>query len=293
MNVTEANASAAAMIGLFSSLGREVPRNAGSYRRVRILLRDGCCVGGARHPASCSLSTTNLASRIGNATQCAFAELADGFGLAEAGMVVPASMAVISGTDPRADDAPFMNSLFLMHTGGAAAPACDAWLTTVHIGDLGLCYLDSVEIDELRYPLRVERRGLVPDSEGAGQYCGAPAGIVEFGPVDTEMEAWFASDGTSNPPLGVKGGLSGGAAAQFRRRPDGGLEALPACGGVRLTSGERLVAICCGGGGYGEPTERDPRRVAHDVAEGRISRARAETVYGVVVNEGSMLAVQA
>jgi N-methylhydantoinase B len=289
MNVTEANASAAAMIGVFSGLGVEVPRNAGSYRRVRILLRDGCCVGGARHPACCSLSTTNLASRIGNATQSALAELADGFGLAEAGMVVPASMAVISGRDPRVDGATFMNSLFLMHTGGAAAPGCDAWLTTVHIGDLGLCYLDSVEIDELRYPLRIERRGLMPDTEGAGRYCGAPAGLVEFGPVDTEMQAWFASDGTRNPPLGVKGGLPGGAAAQFLRRRDGRLEPVPACGGVRLGPGERLVAICCGGGGYGAPQDRDPRRVAHDVAEGRVTRTRAKAIYGVVLDERGAL----
>ena len=42
-----------------------------------------------------------------------------------------------------------------MHTGGAGAPRADAWLTTVHIGDLGLCYLDSVEMDELLYPIRV------------------------------------------------------------------------------------------------------------------------------------------
>jgi N-methylhydantoinase B len=289
MNVTQANASAAALIGVFSSLGAEVPRNAGSYRRVRILLREGCCLGGSRHPACCSLSTTNLASRIGNATQTALAELAGGFGLAESGMVVPASMAVISGRDPRAGGARFMNSLFLMHTGGAAAPACDAWLTTVHIGDLGLCYLDSIEVDELRYPLRVARRGLLADSEGAGRHCGAPAGIVEFGPVATEMEAWFASDGMVNAPLGVNGGLPGGAAAQCRRRDDGALEPLPACGGVRLAAGERLVAICCGGGGYGAPHDRDPWRVMHDMAEGRIGKGRAEAVYGVVTDEGGGL----
>ena len=82
LNLSEASARTAAMIGIFSSLGEPVPRNAGSYRRVRILLRPGSCVGGAAHPASCSLSTTNLASRIGNATQSAIAEIADGFGMA-------------------------------------------------------------------------------------------------------------------------------------------------------------------------------------------------------------------
>jgi N-methylhydantoinase B len=167
MNMTEANASSAVMIGIFSSLGEVVPRNAGSYRRITIHLRENCCVGIPRHPASCSLSTTNLASKIGNATQTAIAELADGFGLAESGTIVPASMAVISGRDPRYGDAPFISSLFLMHTRGHGAPEADAWLRTVHIGDPGLCYLDSIELDELRYPIRVHARGIVRDSEGA------------------------------------------------------------------------------------------------------------------------------
>ena len=91
----------------------------------------------------------------------------------------------------------------------SAAKNLDAWLTTVHIGDLGLCYLDGVELDELRYPLRVLRRGIEPDSEGAGRFRGAPAGFCEYGPVGTSMVAWFASDGTINAPQGVRGGRIG------------------------------------------------------------------------------------
>jgi N-methylhydantoinase B len=283
MNVSEANAASAAMIGLFSGLAQPVPRNAGSYRRIAVRLRENCCVGIPRHPASCSLSTTNLASKIGNATQSAIAELADGFGLAESGTIVPASMAVISGRDPRYGGALFMNSLFLMHTGGPGAPAADAWLTTVHIGDLGLCYLDGVELDELRYPLRVLRRGIEPDTEGAGRFRGAPAGFCEYGPVGTKMEAWFASDGTINAPQGVRGGREGGRSAQFRRDVDGRLTPLEPCGGVVLAPGETLVARCCGGGGYGDPLERDPALVAADLAEGWIGRERAASVYGVVL----------
>jgi N-methylhydantoinase B len=284
MNVTEANACSAAMIGIFSSLGEPVPRNAGSYRRVRILLRPGSCVGGAVHPASCSLSTTNLASRIGNATQTAIAEISDGFGLAESGVIVPASMAVISGRDPRYGNAPFINSLFLMHTGGPGAGQQDAWLTTVHIGDLGLCYLDSVELDELRYPLRIIGRGIVPDSEGAGKWRGAPSGFCTYEPVGTQVEAWFASDGTLNPPQGVRGGRAGGTSAQARSAADGSKSDVPPCGGVLLLPGDRLECRCCGGGGYGDPLARDPIRVTEDTAEGWISRNRARDVYGVLLN---------
>lgn len=283
MNVTEANASSAVMIGIFSSLGETVPRNAGSYRRVKIRLRENCCVGGPRHPASCSLSTTNLASKIGNATQRAIAILADGLGLAESGTIVPASMAVISGRDRRYGNEPFINSLFLMHTGGAGAPHADAWLTTVHIGDLGLCYLDSVEIDELRYPIRVVGRGIVIDTEGAGRFRGAPSGFCEYGPIDAPIEAWFASDGSINAPLGVRGGLPGGRSGQFKRERDGTLAPLEPCGGVVLAPGETIVAYCCGGGGYGNPLDRDRKRVLEDVREGWITAERARDVYGVDV----------
>ena len=107
------------------------------------------------------------------------------------------------------------------------------------------------------------------------------AALAEFGPVGTTMTAWFASDGTENAPEGVRGGLPGGRAAQFRRGADGALTPVLAFGGVTLCPGETLVAICCGGGGYGPPAERDPDRVRHDVLEGWISAERAERVYRV------------
>ena len=198
-------------------------------------------------------------------------------------------MAVISGRDPRYGGMPFINSLFLMHTGGAGAPHADAWLTTVHIGDLGLCYLDSVELDELRYPLRVAARGIVPDSEGAGRQRGAPSGFCQYEPVGTQVEAWFASDGTLNAAQGVRGGLAGGTSAQARRTPDGLLVELPPCGGVILQPGDVLECRCCGGGGYGDPLTRDPAQVLADISEGWISPARGRIVYGVALHDDGTL----
>jgi N-methylhydantoinase B len=151
----------------------------------------------------------------------------------------------------------------------------------VHIGDLGLCYLDSIELDELRYPIRVHARRILRDSEGAGRFRFAPAGFCEYGPVDTSLEAWFASDGTVNAPLGICGGLAGGRSAQFKRCRDGRLKPLEPCGGVVIQPCETIVAYCCGGGGYGEPCDRAIERVREDVAEGWISAERARELYGV------------
>ena len=125
----------------------------------------------------------------------------------------------------------------------------------------------------------------MPDSEGAGRFRGAPSGFCEYGPVDTTLEAWFASDGTVNPPLGIRGGVPGGRSAQFKRGRDGRLDPVAPCGGVVLQPGETIVALCCGGGGYGDPHDRDPARVREDVAEGWISRERARDVYGARISD--------
>jgi N-methylhydantoinase B len=49
---------------------------------------------------------------------------------------------------------------------------------------------------------------------------------------------------------------------------------------VTVAPGETIVSVSCGGGGYGPPQQREPARVAHDVAERWISAERARTVYG-------------
>jgi len=284
LNLSESTARAAVLVGIFNSVDHRVPPNGGSARRVNIHLRENCVVGIPRHPASCSVATTNVFDRLANAVQRAVAELAAGHGMAEVGLSLPASVSVISGHDPRHDNAPYINQLILAWTGGPGGPAEDGWLTMGGPGDGGALLRDSVEIDELKHPLVVWEQKLLPDTEGAGRRRGAPSAIGEFGPLDAQMDAFFLSDGTVNPPMGVRGGLPGGRAKQFLRRPDGNLVPLDLCGSVVVQPGERLVSISTGGGGYGNPREREPQRVADDVREGWISTTRAAEVYGVVVS---------
>ncbi|MEM9881187.1 MAG: hydantoinase B/oxoprolinase family protein, partial [Pseudomonadota bacterium] len=85
-------------------------------------------------------------------------------------------------------------------------------------------------------------------------------------------------------PKGVRGGLSGGRAGQYLQTADGAREALEACAQVTLEPGQRMISIGCGGGGYGDPKQRDPERVAKDVADGIVSREWARQVYGVALH---------
>jgi N-methylhydantoinase B len=288
LNLSEATARAAAMVGVFNSIDHTVPPNGGSGRRVRVLLRENCVVGIPRHPASCSVATTNVFDRTANAVQRALAQVGDGMGMAEVGLSLPASVSVISGHDPRRG-APFMNQIILAWTGGAGTPHEDGWLTTGGVGDGGALMRDSVEVDELKHPIIVWRQNILPDTEGAGRRRGAPGGLAEFGPHGCAIQASFLSDGTVNPPLGAHGGQPGARARQFRRDADGTLEELPVYAHVMLEPGETLISYSTGGGGYGPPHEREPERVRHDVAEGWITPARAAEVYGVAIDEAGQV----
>ncbi|MFV3131613.1 hydantoinase B/oxoprolinase family protein [Niveispirillum sp. KHB5.9] len=283
MNLSEACARTAAMIGVFNSLDHRVPKNAGAFRRIDVVLRRGCIAGITEHPYSCSTATTNIADRVANAVQVAIADLGDGFGMAEVGAVIAPSAGVISGIDAR-NGRPFVNQIFLAFSGGAASPHADAWWTTAHVGNAGMCCIDGVELDELYQPLLVLRRGFLPDSEGAGQFTGAPSTIVEFGPLVGGFDIGYGSDGHINAPLGVRGGGTGGRADQWLVRADGGREALPACALVNVREGDVITAISAGGGGYGDPLARTPDSVAGAVREGYLSAARAHDVYRVALD---------
>jgi N-methylhydantoinase B len=148
-----------------------------------------------------------------------------------------------------------------------------------------MLYVDSIEVDELSFPILVRGQRIATDTEGAGRLRGAPSAFAEYGPVDCELRVIYASDGHRNAAQGARGGRHGAASRQYRRTLDGRLEELPGLGEITLAPGETVVSYSAAGGGYGDPRERDRERVRVDVAEGWITRERAREVYGVEIDE--------
>lgn len=284
LNLSEACARTAAMIGLFNSLPEEVPTNAGSFRRIDVQLREGCVVGVPRHPTSTSVATTNVADRVTAAVQLAIASLGEGHGMAEAGGFGAPTAAVISGRDQRAGGAPFVNQLFLVLSGGPGNPHNDGWLTLCHAGNGGMLYVDSVEVDELAFPILIRTQRIAADTEGAGRRRGAPSVEAEYGPLVGELTVIYAGDGHVNPALGAAGGERGATSRQERRDAAGELHPLEGQGAATLGAGESIVVFTAAGGGYGPPHTREVERICHDVAEGWVSRKRAASVYGVAID---------
>lgn len=282
INLTEATARSAALVGIFNSIDPTLPRNAGSFRRIDVAIRDGSVAGIPAHPVSCSAATTGVADRVANATQRAMAELIDGGGMAEACPFGPIASCTVSGRDPRRTNAPFVNFVFLT-TGGAGHPLNDGWVTLCHTGNGGVMTRDPIEVIEYLYPLRYWRNVVEPDREAAGTYRGAPSNLVEFGPVDCDVRIAWLADGAVHPAAGARGGDDGPRHQGHVLRADGTSEELGSYGDIMLAPDDRVVSFSGSGGGYGDPKERDPERVRHDVIEGIVSATRARDAYAVAL----------
>jgi N-methylhydantoinase B len=282
LNLSEACTRAGAMIAIYNCLPDDVPHNAGSFRRVDVLIRSGSLAGGLTHPYSASVSTTNILNRLINALQAGFAQLGGGHGLAEGAGACGAGFAVFSGVDPATGD-PYVNQLVIGNNGGPGTASCDGWITYAMPDCAKTIYIDSIEVLEQKYPIRFRALRLMADSGGAGQHRGAPGSEIVFGPARGTMQAFYFADFGAYPPAGVLGGGDGSLARVSKLSADGTEVAVPVIGDVTLEPGEWVRGLESGGGGYGDPLERDPDAVRVDVLDGWVSAEAARDIYGVVV----------
>lgn len=138
------------------------------------------------------------------------------------------------------------------------------------------------EFLERYFPMVIERYETVPDSGGPGKFRGGNGismtyRFLEPGVIAIHDDRWFI------PPWGVNGGLPGKRSSKLLRKAGGATVPLPSkCDGVRVEPGDRLDFVTWGGGGWGDPLERDPELVALEVRRGLVSREGARD-YGVVV----------
>jgi N-methylhydantoinase B len=281
-NESEACTVSAVMAGVFNSLDPEIPRNSGSFRRVKMLMREGAVVGKPKFPHSCSVATTNVADRLVNCTGAAFAQLGDGYGLAEGGVGMGVAFAVVSGKDHRYDDSPYVNQLIIANNGGPASARADGWLTYGLPVVGGLMYRDSVEIDELKHPMEFKHMRLVAGSGGAGRFRGAPGCDIAFGPKEHPITVIYPCDGQHFGAKGVRGGAGGTCAEGWHISANGLETKLPNVTQIEIKKGEQIRGLDSSGAGYGDPMQRDPRRVLHDVIEKWETPQRARELYGVV-----------
>ena len=141
---------------------------------------------------------------------------------------------------------------------------------------------------ESYYPLVVERYASIPDTGGPGLHRGGN-GVEKVYRLLEPGEISIHDDRHISQPWGILGGKPGQCSEKWLERPDGSREPLPSkVDNVKVASGDRIVFCTAGGGGWGDPLERDPSKVRNDVARGLLSREAAEQHYGVTLEGGAV-----
>lgn len=144
-----------------------------------------------------------------------------------------------------------------------------------------------VEFVESRFPMRIERLGLAPDSGGPGTHRGGLGYRKEIRSL-TGGGFMCIADRSILSCWGLNGGRAG---TPFRVTVDPGgqdereLEGL--CDDEAIAPGEVIRIETTGGGGWGDPLERDPAAVVLDVVQGKVTEAGANRDYGVVLDHSA------
>jgi N-methylhydantoinase B len=137
---------------------------------------------------------------------------------------------------------------------------------------------------ETYYPLRIEGYTSIIDTGGAGKHRGGN-GVEKVFLLLEEGEVSIHDDRHLSQPWGILGGRPGACSEKWLVRKDGSRQPLPAkVDNVRVYAGDRVIFRTAGGGGWGDPLERDPVRTRNDVARKLMSEAKAREEYGVVLS---------
>ena len=140
--------------------------------------------------------------------------------------------------------------------------------------------IESIEAEQ---PLMVEKHSFVPDSGGPGTYRGGLSILKEFRMVADEATFQIRTDRHDYLPWGVNGGKPGTPTRNYINPDSVGVE-IPGKHLMALKKGDLYRLVQAGGGGYGDPLERDIYSVLDDVEQEKLTVDYARREYGVVID---------
>jgi len=141
-----------------------------------------------------------------------------------------------------------------------------------------------VEVQESHSPVRVRRLEIMGDTGGAGKYRGGCGVRKDLEVYAEQAVVSLLGDRHRFRPKGLFGGQPG-ELARTVLNPEGNAELLQSKEVKKLKRGDVLSIQLSGGGGFGDPRERDRAAVMKDVADGYVSAKAAKELYGVDVTE--------
>ena len=253
--------------GIRCLVGADIPNNAGSLETIKVSAPAGCLLNAVRPaPVSARGSIGHLLPDL--LFGCLHQVIPDKVP-AESASCIWGPM-LYGGTDSSSF------SLVNAHAGGMGArPGLDGLSAT---GFPSGVRCTPVEMTESVSPIVIWRKELLADSGGAGKFRGDLGQVMEYGHINNEaftLSAMF--ERVQNPAKGRNHGEAGKAGKLYTS----GGKTLNAKGQQLIPAEEHLILEMPGGGGVGNPLERDRELVRNEITDELISRESAMTVYGL------------
>ena len=146
-----------------------------------------------------------------------------------------------------------------------------------------------VEIAEVELPVRFERYSIEQNTGGPGKHRGALAQVRQVKSLAHNAILQIRSDKRKYPPYGLHGGKPGSPSWNILN-PGDGETVLPTMGTTELKCGDVIRHVMAGGGGWGDPLERDPKAVEADIRDEKVTIDHALAQYGAVIDPATLRA---
>ncbi|MES2534508.1 MAG: hydantoinase B/oxoprolinase family protein [Pseudomonadota bacterium] len=283
MNCSRASAISGVQYAIKSITDPENPPNAGSYRPIKVLTKPGTLCDAL--PPGSMVGYAEVAYRVLDSTMRALADAAPEAALASGSGSTGTS--VVGGGDSRPNaKKPFFLTLELS-SGAYGARATKDGINGIRYG-VGNAGHVPIEADEMENPILFERYEIVADTGGAGKFRGGNGFSRVFRVLANEASICLCADRHRSQPQGLFGGQPG-RSAQYVLDPGTDRERRLSSKTpyVPLAEGTLVWLQSAGGGGYGDPKQRDRALIERDLQDGYITDACATGEYGYTHSEGA------
>jgi N-methylhydantoinase B len=184
------------------------------------------------------------------------------------------------GLDPTKQGRFVAYELILGGTGARATrDGCEAMSSAFNASNI------PVEAQEAVQPVVIERFELIPDSAGPGRQRGGCGVRRDMRILGNDVKFSNLSERQKFAPFGLFGGEPGALGSTIINPGDASERQVGGKVSMDLEYGDVVSFRLAGGGGYGEPIERDPEAVARDVELGLVGRDAARDQYRVVIGD--------
>jgi N-methylhydantoinase B len=256
----------------------EIPKNEGFFDQIKLVVPQGCVLN--PHPGRpVSAGTHHPGADVGEVIAVAMQDVLPDKAVPQTYKTgIPT---IIVGVDPRTG-ATFTDHSAEVYAGWCnAAKGMDAW--GAQNASFGNLWKATAEINESLYPHIQWGRDYRTDSGGPGQWRGLCGSHYEK-EVLVDAKVYTYVVGMKYPMPGICGGTAGAPNEMIiRYGSDDPYRVAHTADWVPISAGERVMYDYGGGGGWGDPLDRDPQAVLDDVLDEYVSHEAAERDYGVVI----------